>query len=321
MKILITGITGLMGSYLARQFSGIGELHGLRRQGSKLDLLGELAENIVWHEGDVGDYTSLEEAFEGMDLIIHAAGMVSYAPKDSEQLIEVNVTGTANVVNVMLQKDIGKLIFISSVAALGRNPGIFVIDEKQKWSPSPLNTPYGISKYLAELEVWRGAQEGLKVMVFSPSVLLGKHTDQRSSTRIYDYILQGNKYYPTGNINYIDVRDAAKLVAGIHQTDRWNERFILNKESITYKRFFEEVALAFQKKAPSVPVSGMMLGIFLFWQRVNGFFNPNNFPISSQAARLVQQNIIYDNGKVTALKLGEFTPLRHTLGWAAGNSI
>src|SRR5690554_897258 len=310
MKILITGVTGLMGSYLARQFFGLGELHGLKRQSSKLDLLGELAEKIIWHDGDIRDYQSLEEAFEGMDLIVHAAGMVSYEAGDRDQLIEVNVNGTANVVNVMLQKGIGKLLFISSVAALGRSPGINLIDETHKWTPSPLNTAYGISKYLAELEVWRGAQEGLEVMVFNPSVLLGKLTDQRSSTKIYDYIIQENKFYPKGSINYIDVRDAAELVARIYQKGRWNERFILNKENIAYRKFFEEVALAFQKKAPTTPASGIMLTIALLWQRIHSIFSSSQITISPQTAKLAQENYSYDNSKVASMGLCEFSPLR-----------
>src|SRR5690606_13242616 len=215
MKILLTGITGLLGSYLAREFAKLGELHGLKRRGSKLDLLGGLAESINWHEGDINDYQFLEEIFDGMDLIVHSAGLVSYDSKDKEKLITVNVEGTANVVNVMLQKNLKKLIYISSVAALGRVSGISYVDENTKWTPSPLNTPYGISKYLGELEVWRGAQEGLDVMVFNPAVLLGKVTDQRSSTAIYDYVLAEDRFYPQGNINYVDVRDAAKMVLQI----------------------------------------------------------------------------------------------------------
>src|SRR5690606_38359872 len=99
-------------------------------------------------------------------------------------LNEVNVEGTANVVNVMLQKKINKLVYISSVAALARSAEALVIDENEKWTSSPLNTPYGISKYLAELEVWRGAQEGLEVMIFNPSVLMRKITDKRRSAAI-----------------------------------------------------------------------------------------------------------------------------------------
>lgn len=321
MKILLTGITGLMGSYLAKEFSSLCELHGLKRKESNLDLLGALAENITWHEGDINDYLSLEEAFEGMDMVIHAAGFISYDSKDKEKLIRVNVEGTTNVVNVMLEKNIKKLLYISSVAALGRVPSTFFIDENFKWVSSPLNTPYGTSKYLGELEVWRGAQEGLEVMVFNPSVLLGKIADQRSSTAIYNYVLSENKYYPLGSINYIDVRDAAKMILQLYQSGRWNNRFILNRESIPYRLFFEKMADAFQKKAPTIPVSGWMLNLALMAVGLTNVFKKSKSPLKIQTARLSQQSITFGNRKATMATDFEYTPLEATLAWAAGNSI
>ena len=321
MKILLTGITGLLGSYLAREFSTLGELHGLKRKESNPKLLGELAESVIWHEGDLNDYQSLEEAFSGMDLVVHAAGLVSYDPKDKDKLITVNVEGTANVVNVMLQKDIKKLIYISSVAALGRVAGVSYVDEHIKWTPSPLNTPYGISKYLGELEAWRGAQEGLDVMIFNPSVLLGKVSDQRSSTAIYDYVLAENRFYPQGSLNYIDVRDAASMVLQLYHYGQWNQRYILNKESISYRLFFEQMAAAFSRKPPTRQVSGWMLEVALLWMRAISVFKVQKSPLNEQTARLSQQSITFGNLKATQAAQFEYNALKDTLEWAKGNSI
>lgn len=319
MKILVTGITGLFGSYLAREFVKIGEVHGLKRKGSGMDLLGEMSDNIIWHEGDIHDYQSLEEIFEGMDLIVHAAGLVSYQPGDRKRLLQVNVAGTTHVVNVMLQKKIKKLIFISSVSALGRNPDVQLIDEEHKWTSSPYNTSYGISKYRAELEVWRGAQEGLQVMIFNPSVLLGKISDKRSSTEIYNYVLQEQKYYPLGDINYLDVRDAAKILVQIFQLDKWNERYILNKESLSYREFFEKMALVFKKKPPITPVSPRMMATAILWVKIRSIFGSKKLPITRQTARLSQQKITFDNRKANSLTGFAYTPLESTLAWANGN--
>jgi nucleoside-diphosphate-sugar epimerase len=321
MKILMTGITGLLGSYLAREFIHIGELHGLKRKESKPDLLGGLTDNIIWHEGDINDYQSLEEMFKDIDLVVHVAGLVSYDAKDKNRLIEVNAEGTTNVVNVMLEKGIKKLLYISSVAALGRSPGISVVDENNKWIGSPLNSHYAISKYLGELEVWRGAQEGLQVMIFNPSLLLGRISDQRSSTQIYHYVLQENRYYPLGNVNYLDVRDAAKMVLQIYQKEHWNERFILNKESISYRSFFEKLAVAFKKKPPRTPVSDNMLELVLIWIKIRRIFSVKKIPLNTQTAKLSQQKITFDNRKSTSLLDFEYTPLESTLAWALGNSI
>jgi nucleoside-diphosphate-sugar epimerase len=319
MRILVTGITGLFGSYLARELVKIGEVHGLKRKTSNLDLLKDLGQSIIWHEGDIGDYQSLEDIFEGMDLIVHAAGLVSYQPRDRKKLLQVNVEGTTNVVNVMLQKNIKKLIFISSVSALGRNPEFSLVDEDHKWVSSPFNTSYGISKYHAELEVWRGAQEGLQVMIFNPSVLLGKISDKRSSTEIYNYVLQEQKYYPLGDINYLDVRDASKILVKIFQKNIWNERFILSRESISYQTFFEKMALTFKKKPPKIPVTSRMMEIAILWVKAKSLFSSKRLPLTRQTAQLSQQKITFDNSKANALTDFKYTPLESTLEWAMGN--
>lgn len=188
MKILLTGATGLLGSSLAKRFASIAEIHGLKRESSNIALVTSLP--IKWHTGDLNDVQSLEDALEGIDMVIHAAALVSYNPKDEKALMKTNVEGTTNIVNAMLTKDVKKLIHISSIAALGRSPDINTINENHKWIDSDLNTPYAISKYLSELEVWRGVQEGLEALVVHPSIILGKVGTGRSSTEIYNYVLE-----------------------------------------------------------------------------------------------------------------------------------
>ncbi|HSI78966.1 MAG TPA: NAD-dependent epimerase/dehydratase family protein [Lunatimonas sp.] len=319
MKILITGITGLLGSYLARELQGAGEIHGLRRESSTFELLGDLENQIQWHIGDIMDYESVEAAFEGMDLIIHSAGLVSFSSKDSEKLLAVNTQGTANVVNVMLDKGIRRLAFISSVAALGRDAEVSVINENYKWVTSVLNTPYGISKHMAELEVWRGSQEGLEVMVFNPSIILGKVKDDRSSAAIYQYVLQENDYYPLGSINYIDIRDTVQLIRSLMDKAPWNERYILNAETISYRQFFEQMATVFQKKAPHKKLSAGILNLALVWTKIVNLFRKNPLPLNRQTAQVSQLDISFDNGKVQCILKHNYIPLQETLAWAIRN--
>lgn len=315
MKILITGITGLLGSHLAREFHPLGEIHGLKRAHSKTSLLGDLASKITWHEGDVTDYQSLEEAFTDMDIIIHAAGLVSFSEKDKESLLKVNHEGTANVVNVMLEKGIKKLIHVSSVAALGRTPEQNSVDENHKWVDSPWNTPYAISKYFAELEVWRGVQEGLQAMVVNPSVLLAKVSGQRSSTAIYAYVERELPFYPKGSINYIDIRDAAKLTYLLYQKNCWGERYILSKESLPYQRFFKTLAQQMDKKAPTIEVNGALIFLGLIWNKFLSVFGKKNI-LNKQTAQLAQLHTHFENGKIKKTLDFQYTPLEETIKWA-----
>lgn len=316
MKIFITGITGLLGSYVAKEFASLGEIHGFKRSDSSTRLLNDLNFPIHWHDGSMSDVGSIDQALEGIDLVIHCAGKVSFLKRDEEELFEVNVRGTANLINAMLYSGVNKLIHISSVAALGRNPDLAVIDEDHKWVDSPFNTKYGTSKYWGELEAWRGEQEGLDLIVVNPSILLGKISDNRSSTSIYSYVLKNSSYYPQGSINFLDVRDAAKLIRELFVNNCWGNRFILNNQSMKYKEFFSKMADAFGKKAPNKPVSDFLLKISLFFIGLGRVFGLTKNPLNKQTAMITQQDIKFDNKKIKDLLQFEFTPVEETFLWA-----
>lgn len=316
MKILITGITGLLGSYIAREFAGTAEIHGFKRPGSSLRLLKGIETEILWHEGNVSDVEELEDAVAGKDLVIHAAGMVSFDSRDEELLYEVNNIGTANLVNAMLSAGTKKLVHVSSVAAIGRSPELSRIDEEHKWTESPFNTVYATSKYFGELEAWRGEQEGLDLIVVNPSILLGKVSDDRSSTEIYRYVLDENSYYPKGDLNYLDVRDAARMIRLLVEKEAWGERFILNSTSISYHEFFNEMARVFLKKAPSKPATPFLIRLAVFYNGILRRFRLSKNPLNSQTAMISQQKMFYDNKKILQLLDFKFTSLEDTFRWA-----
>jgi dihydroflavonol-4-reductase len=318
MKILITGITGVLGSRIAQKFSEVGEIHGLKRTHAQTNLIDQ-SFPIIWHEGDLLDVISLEEALKGIDLVIHAAGLVSFEDSDKNQLYKTNWEGTTNLVNAMLELGIPRIIHVSSVAALGKAPDQVSIDETQKWIESPTNSIYAISKYLGELEVWRGVQEGLQALVIHPSVVLTKISDKRSSAALYQYVLNENSYYPLGNINYIDVRDAVDLLYLLYHENRWNERFILNAAAISYKDFFRQMALSFGKRAPFKPVTPLLLRLLLAFQPIAKAFNIQKLRLNKQTALVAQLEYVMDNSKLSALIAYEFRSLEDTFAWALSN--
>lgn len=314
MNILITGITGLFGSQLAREFSQMGKIHGLKREESDQGLLSDM--EVKWHTGELSNMESLLESLGEIDLVIHSAGMVSFSPKDKEKLYEINTLGTANLVNAMLVTGVQKLVHISSVAAIGRSPELRQIDEDFKWTESPLNTEYAISKYWAELEAWRGEQEGLELIVVNPSILLGKSSYGKSSAAIYSYVLEGNRFFPKGDLNYIDVRDAAKITRMLVEKQVWGERYILNKESISYRAFFSEIATIFGKKAPQFALSNWLISIASITTMLLRAFGLSNSPLNKQTAMISQQKIHFDNSKIQSLLDYVYFPLRESLEWA-----
>ena len=100
-----------------------------------------------------------------------------------------------------------------------------VVDEDAKWEDSPYNSHYAQSKYLAELEVWRGIAEGLSAVVVNPSLVLGVGDWGRSSSRVFRYIWQEKPFYTDGQVNWVDVRDVAEIIFLLLEEKKFNRQF------------------------------------------------------------------------------------------------
>jgi len=319
MNIFLTGATGLVGSQVAQLLLSDGyRVKALRRPGSTMSLLGEAASRIEWYEGDLLDIPTLEAAIAPGDAIVHAAAVVSFHAKDQAALLKNNIEGTANLVNVALGKGVERFIHLSSVAALGRKKDQYECDENVKWEQSSLNTVYAKSKYHAEQEVWRGAAEGLKVVILNPSVVLGVGDWQRSSTQLFRYVYEGKRFYPPGSINYVDVRDVAAVILAFLRREPPQEaaRYILNAGAVPYQEFFAHIARAFQRPAPPFKVSALMAEIAwraaALWAFVSG-----SVPfVSKETARLSQRHYYYQNEKIKKELNFHFRTLEETTAWA-----
>lgn len=320
-KILITGITGLVGSFTARQFLKSGfTVSGLKRVNSDLSLIQDIENQIVWYEGDILDIFALEKAIENVNYVIHAAAIVSFAPKDRNKMFKTNVEGTINVVNLCLEKNIKKLCFVSSVAALGRkipykntSNHIIKIDEKATWEDNELNSNYAKTKYLAEMEVWRGQSEGLNSVVVNPSVILGEADWNKSSTQLLKYVYDEHKFYPEGNLNYVDVQDVAECIYRLTTSDISDERFILSAGETTYRDFFEKVALRFNKKAPYILVGKPLTSVIWRLEAIRTFFTGNAPLITKETALSSSQSFEYQNDKIKKVIDFSFRNLENSL--------
>lgn len=327
--ILITGITGLVGSFTARRFLKAGyTVAGLKRANSDLSLLQGIENQIVWHEGDILDIMSLEKAMANIEYVIHAAAIVSFASKDRDRMFKTNVEGTANVVNLCLENHLKKLCFVSSVAALGRSipnekkaETVILINEKATWEESQLNSNYAKTKYLAEMEVWRGEAEGLDCVVVNPSLILGEADWHKSSTQLLKYVFDEHKFYPQGNLNYVDVQDVADCIFKLTISDISGEKFILSAGEITYKDFFKKVAHKFRKQVPSILVSSFLASIIWRLESIRTFFTRNAPLITKETALSSSHFFEYQNDKIKQ-KLGfEFKSLDESLNRICGKLL
>lgn len=320
LRILVTGANGLIGGAIARLLLREGyTVRGLRRPQSNFHFIRDIESQVEWVEGDVLDVLSLEEAMKEVTYVIHTAAVVSFTPRDRPQMFHVNVAGTANVVNTALESKVQKLAFVSSVAALGRpdprmmNSGITTINEEQKWEESPLNSHYGKSKYLAELEVWRAVAEGLDAVVVNPSVVLGEGDWQRSSTQLFKYVYDEKQYYTQGLINYVDVADVANAVVKLLFSDIKNERFILSGGYTTYQELFAKIAHNFGKKAPSKAVSALLAEVIWRFEAARSWLTGSRPLITKETAKTARTKLIFDGKKIKNKLNFDYTPLDETV--------
>jgi len=320
--ILVTGANGLIGSAIVRRLLASGhKVKALKRTNSDLRLLQDIQSQIEWVEGDVLDLLSLERACEGVTYIIHTAAVVSFLPKDRNQMFEINVGGTANVVNIALNAKVQKLAFVSSVAALGRPDPLMIdphiptiINENQKWEESPLNSHYGKSKYLAELEVWRGVAEGLSAVIVNPGMVLGEGDWHRSSTQLFKYVYDEKKYYTEGFVNYVDVQDVADIMVKLLFSTIENERFVLSAGHTTYKDLFTKMAKGLGKNPPSKLISPFLTEIIWRMEAVRSWLTGSKPLITKETAKTSRTKIIYDGQKIKEALHIQYKPLDKTIG-------
>jgi dihydroflavonol-4-reductase len=320
-SILITGANGLLGSATAKKFVEAGfEVLALCRAESDLTALKDIATQITIIEGDILDIVSLEKAFDNVDFVVHSAAVVSYAPKDKNRMYKTNIEGTANVVNVCLMKGVKKLCHISSIAALGK-PSVPLklsatdtfIDEDQKWEDSPINSHYAKTKYLSELEVWRGKAEGLPIVIVNPSVILGESDWTKSSTQLFKYAYDEHRFYSEGNMNYVDVKDVIEAIYQLTTSDIEGERYVLNGGTVSYKEFFEKVAKLFNKKPPVQKVSPILTEIIWRIEALRSFFTGKAPLITKETAKNSLMKFVYKNEKIRQTLHFKFTDFDETI--------
>lgn len=318
--IAITGANGLLGSKIAHQLDEESiPFFGIKREHSDTTLTGKLA--INWKEADLLDIGALHEALEGASTVIHTAALVSFKSNDGEHLYRVNVEGTRNVVNACLSLGIPRLIHISSVAALGRQKGTYHINEENKWVDSKLNSDYAESKYLAELEVFRGQEEGLEIDIVNPSVILSQADWNRSSSQLFKYVWKNKPFYTQGSINYVDARDVVTMISLLLKRKASGERYIANGGVVPLKDILTQVAGHFNKKAPWIKVPGTLVSATAWIESARSWITGNEPMVTPQSARTAHERFFYDNEKAIQ-KLGmQFRPLDDTLEWCCSHYL
>lgn len=315
--VLITGGTGFLGSYIIKELVKKDYfVRAIRRSTSQLPFYihPQIFEKVEWVEGDVLDTVSLEDAMEGAETVIHSAALVSFHKSDKDQMYQVNTMGTANVVNAALEKNISRFVHVSSVAALGRSKMNSHVNEEKKWHESKNNTHYAISKYRAEIEVWRGVAEGLNAVIINPSTVIGYGDWNMSSCRIFKAVYDGFPWYSTGVNGFVDIEDVARAAVMLMQSSISEQRFIVNADNWSFQQLFNTIADGFDKRRPHRKMTPSLLKFVRTIEEVKGLLAGNKPLLTKESARVANSNTFFENDKLLeALPGFSFTPLQESI--------
>lgn len=330
--VLVTGGTGLVGSHILYLLLKNGQkVRAIHRKSSDLKAVfnvfkyytlnaDELYSKIEWKEANLNDIPALTEAFQGIEKVYHAAAYVSFDPNNFQKLKKSNIEGTANIVNFCLANGVQKLCHISSIATLG-NKGNKVADEESLWNPDADNNVYAISKYGAEMEVWRGTQEGLEAVIVNPGVILGSGFWKDGTGMIFKSVYNGLSYYTKGEVGFVDVIDVAEISMKLMESPIKNERYILVSENEGYKHLLSEITKNFDKKPPSKELKPWMLEIAWRLDKLRSFITFSKRKLFRSTANAIVQKRHFSNLKIKEELNYEFIPLEETIAVTAKNFL
>ncbi len=315
--ILVTGGTGLVGSRLISALAGGGRQVAAIYRTAIPEFPG--SDKVHWLQADILDILSLEDVMRGVEQVYHCAAVVSFNPRSRPLLARTNIEGTANIVNACLTAGVKKLLFVSSVAALGRIRKDTLVNETMNWSRETSNSEYGKTKYLAEMEVWRGAAEGLPAVVVNPTIILGESDWTKGSTKIFKTIYNEFPWYSSGVSGFVDVKDVVKAMILLMDSEITGERFVLNADNLSYKAVFDYIAQGFGKRAPYKKVTPFMAELVWRLEGLKGRFSGIEPLLTRETANTAQAKVYFDNSKLLH-RFPDFiyTPVKDTVARICG---
>ena len=323
--ILVTGGTGLVGSHL---------LYSLLKDNKNIRAIYRTPENLIhvkkvfshytpeikslfdkieWIEASLNDIPTLSKVFEGITHVYHCAAYINFDPKNYPVLKKVNVEGTANIVNLCLANDIEKLCYVSSVATMGAPENGALINEETVWNPETDNNVYAITKFGAEMEVWRGTQEGLDVVIVNPGVILGETNWNSGSGVIIKNAAKGIPFYTTGGLGIVDVKDVVNAMISLMKSSTKNQRFLLIGKNIYHKDLFVVLSKYFDVTPPKKRIPSWVLYSIqkLDWVSAKVFRTKRK--LLKEYVRSMYKVSFYDATKIERELSFRYTPYEETI--------
>jgi dihydroflavonol-4-reductase len=322
--ILVTGATGLVGAHLllhllekkqtvraiCRNSASITKTKVLFEKQHKLALFAQ----IDWVHADITNLPQLEIAFQEITQVYHCAGLISFDPADEEAMRKINIEGTANVVNLCLAHAVQKLCYVSSIATIGVSPlPTLPCDETHEWNPELPHTDYAISKYGAEMEIWRGYQEGLSIVIVNPGVILGPYFWESGSGELFAKVAQKFPFYSSGSTGFIGITDVVQPMIQLMESTVSGERYILVSENKSYEAVLKEIGHEMNISMRWIAIRKWMIGVAWRAEALAGIIFGKKRGLSKQLAQTLFDSTQYSSAKISK-ELGiSFNPISQVI--------
>lgn len=314
IRAFITGGTGFVGANLVAELNQRGiAARVLHRQSSSLKALAGLT-----YESVIGDILAepavLAEGMADCAWVFHVAAVADYWRQGQDWLYKVNVEGTRRVLQAAQLAGVGRLVFTSSLAAMGVPAFGECLDEMSVFNLRPDQFPYGHSKYLAEQEVQKSVANGLEAVIVNPSVVLGPRDVNMISGAIVVEAARGLlRFSAPGGVNYVDVQDVVVGQIEAAVSGRVGHRYILGGHNITHQQGTHIVCQIVGQKPPPIHLPQWSLPLLGGGVRLARLLLGNRIPLDHTQVKMLGETVYADITKAQQeLNLPQ-TPFRHTV--------
>jgi dihydroflavonol-4-reductase len=318
---LVTGATGLLGSHVLieltkRNLRVRGAYRNAQKQKAVQHLFAYYFKEqalekwalVEWVKADLLDIDDLKNLVQGSTTIYHCAALVSFFKADFEACIQQNRYVTANLVDLSIQYGVQHFCHVSSTAAIGGKEAL--VNEKSKWQEGAQHSGYGISKLMAEKEVWRGIEEGLTAVIVNPCVILGPAAPGSPSLQMLDTAKKGLKFYTSGANAVVDARDVAWAMVELVAKGVVHERFLVVGPQQTFRELFSVFAQKLGKNPPNIKAPKTLTLFFAAFHELWCHLSGKREGLTIETARSSQEVLRYDRNKIEKELSFKYTPLQ-----------
>ena len=259
-KVLVTGATGFLGNWLVKRLVLDGHhVRILKRASTPLEEIESLAIEVAI--GDVTQLESVEKASVGIDTVFHLAGLIAYSRAQRDAMDKVNIGGTANVIQACEKNRVRRLIYLSSVVAIGASFDGKPMNEDSDYNVAHLNLGYFETKHLAEALVKHAVEAGkIDAVMINPSTIYGPGDSKKGSRGVQLKVARGKfPFYPSGGVNIVSVDDVVDCIVAAWERGRKGERYIVSGENLLIHEAFDLIAKAAGVKAPALPLPNALI--------------------------------------------------------------